>query len=150
MGIGSYDRGILKTAFYPVAQFNKHYIPIHVPKREEALIQVPVYVLIDYNTISAPERDLLSLKKSGRATFIGSNTAGAAGFVCKTKITDSITLHYTTGTGQKASFDDSPMSYQGTGIAPDIYAYPTPQGVAEGRDEVLEKAIEVALKRIND
>jgi C-terminal processing protease CtpA/Prc len=38
------------------------------------------------------------------------------------------------------------MSYQGTGIAPDIYVYPTPQGIAEGRDEVLEKAIEVALE----
>jgi len=146
MGIPDYDRGILKTAFYPVAQFNKRYLPIYVPEREENFIQVPVYVLIDHHTISFPERVLFPVKKSGRATFIGSNTAGAAGFVCKTKITDSITLHYTTGTGQKASFDDNPMSYQGTGIAPDIYVYPTPQGIAAGRDEVLEKAIEVALK----
>jgi hypothetical protein len=148
MGVGSYDRAIFKTAFYPVAQFNKRNISVYVPEREETLIKVPVYVLIDNHTISAPEIVLLSLKKSGRATFIGSNTAGAAGYGYDTKITDSITLRYTTG--QQASLNGNPMSYQGTGIAPDIYVYPTPQGIAEGRDEVLEKAIEVALKNIEE
>ncbi|MDR0364309.1 MAG: hypothetical protein LBH92_04750, partial [Bacteroidales bacterium] len=110
----------------------------------------PVYVLIDNNTISYPELVLLPLKKTGRSTFIGSNTAGAAGFVNKTKITDDIILVYTTGTGQKLSLENNPMSYQGVGIAPDIYVYPTPQGISEGRDEVLEKAIELVLNKIEE
>ena len=150
MGI-DLNRGIdiSKTAFYPVAQFKRDTLDYLLQdKREEMLIHVPIYVLIDYNTISAPERALVNLKKSGRATFIGSNTAGAAGPVCKTNITNNITLVYTTG--QVVGFDDNPMSYQGTGIAPDIYVYPTPQGIAEGRDEVLEKAIEIALQNIQE
>jgi len=139
------DSDVIKTAFAPVAQFKYdtlNFTPLN--KRKDVLIRVPVYVLIDYNTVSATERALLGLKESERTTFIGSNTAGAAGFVCKTKITDSITLVYTTG--KFVGFDDNPMSYQGIGIAPDIYVYPTPQGIAAERDEVLEKAIEVALK----
>jgi len=143
------DSEVIKTAFYPVAQFQYDTInfkPLHA--RKDMLINVPVYVLIDYNTISAAERELLSLKELGRAIFIGSNTAGAAGHICKTKITDNITLAYTTG--KNVGLDDTPMSYQGTGIPPDIYAYPTPQGIAEGRDEVLEKAIEIALKNMEE
>jgi len=148
MGVGTYDRAIFKTAFMPVAQFNKRNLLVSVPEREEMLIQVPVYVLIDNHTISYPEMILRPLKASGRATFIGSNTAGAAGSVCYTKITNGITLWYTTG--QSVGLDNNPMSYQGTGIPPDIYAYPTPQGIAEGRDEVLEKAIEVAMRNIEE
>jgi C-terminal processing protease CtpA/Prc len=141
------EADVVKTVFFPVAQFKCDTLNLTLlDKREDMLINVPVYVLIDYNTVSAPERALLGLKESGRATFIGSNTAGAAGYVCKTKIADNITLTYTTG--QIIGLDDNPMSYQGTGIAPDIYVYPTPQGIAEGRDEVLEKAIEIALKNI--
>ncbi len=75
---------------------------------------------------------------------MGSNTSGAAGFVCKTGIADKTTLTYTTG--QFIGLDNHPMAYQGTGIAPDIYVYPTPQGIANNKDEVLDKAIEVALK----
>lgn len=138
---------ILKTAFFPIAQFKRDTIAgVMGKERKNMLIRVPVYVLIDYNTVSAPEMQLLTLKKTGRASFVGSNTAGAAGMVGKTKITDNITLVYTAG--QTLGLDDNPMSYQGTGIAPDIYVYPTPQGIAEGRDEVLEKAIEIALKNI--
>ena len=136
---------VLKTSFFPVAKFSRdtlNLVPLYT--REDVLIQVPVYVLIDYNTISAPERELTALRESGRATFIGSNTAGAAGPVNRTQIATGITLIYTTV--QMLGIDDNPMSYQGTGIPPDIYVYPTPQGIAEGRDEVLEKAVEIALK----
>jgi C-terminal processing protease CtpA/Prc len=117
-------------------------------ERRNMLIHVPVYILIGNNTISAPERSLLNLKASGKVTFIGSNSAGAAGPVCKTKITDKITLVYTTG--QIVGLNNNFMSYQGTGIAPDIYVYPTAQGISEGRDEVLEKAIEIALKNVRE
>ena len=149
MGIDlSRNTNVIKTAFFPVAQFKYDTSRTSVRQRKEMFISVPVYVLIDYNTISASERDLISLKESGRATFIGSNTAGAAGSICKTKITDDIILRYSTG--KKVGLDDNPMSYQSVGFAPDIYAYSSPQGIAEGRDEVLEKAIEVALREIEE
>ena len=136
---------VLKTAFSPVAQFHRDTLDFTLLyTRGDILIHVPVYVLIDENTISASERILLNLKESGKATFIGSNTTGAAGFVCRTQIADNIRLVYTTG--QIVGLDNNPMSFQGIGIPPDIYVYPTPQGIAEGRDEVLEKAVEIALK----
>lgn len=141
------DSDVTKIAFYPVAKFEWDSTNFLIErKREDLIIRVPVYVLIDYNTMSAPERALVNLKASGRATFIGSNTAGAAGPVCKTKIADGATLTYTTG--RIIGLDDNPMSYQGVGIPPDIYVYPTAQGIAEGRDEVLEKAIEAALDNL--
>lgn len=141
------DSDVIKTAFYPIAQFEYDTLNFTtLNQRKDKLIHVPVYVLIDYHTMSAPERALISLKESKRATFIGSNTAGAAGFICKTKIADDISLVYTAG--QVVGLDDNPMSYQGVGIPPDIYVYPTAQGIAEGRDEVLEKAIEAALDNL--
>ena len=137
---------VIKTAFSPIAQFQLDTLSYTFLDKRENAITIPVYVLIDYNTESAPERNLLSLKESERATFIGSNTAGAAGIINRIKISDNITLTYTSG--QVVGLDNNPMSYQGTGIAPDIYVYPTPQGIAEGRDEVLEKAIEMAVKNM--
>jgi hypothetical protein len=149
MGVDLNRNDVIKTVFFPVSQFQCDTSSlIFLNKRKETLIRVPVYVLIDNYTISAPERVLLSLKESGRATFIGSNTAGAAGSVCRIDIADNIRLVYTTG--KTIGLDDNPMSYQGVGIPPDIYAYPTPQGIAEGRDEVLEKAIEVAMRNIEE
>ena len=138
---------VIKTAFYPVAQFKYDTLGFtRLINREDIQIHVPIYVLIDENTISAPERALLGLKETKRAIFIGSNTAGAAGPVCKTNIANNIRLTYTSG--KIVGLDDNPMSYQGTGIAPDIYVYPTPEGIAQRRDEVLEKAIEIALKNM--
>ncbi|MCL2072340.1 MAG: S41 family peptidase [Marinilabiliaceae bacterium] len=140
---------VIKIAFYPVAQFKYDTLGFtRLINREDIQIKVPIYVLIDENTISAPERALLGIKETNRAVFIGSNTAGAAGPVCKTNIANNIRLTYTSG--KIVGLDDNPMSYQGTGIAPDIYVYPTPEGIAQGRDEVLEKAIEIALQNLKE
>ncbi|MDR2980580.1 MAG: hypothetical protein LBV02_09130 [Bacteroidales bacterium] len=141
-------RYITKTGFAPVAKFQKDTTDQSLEEKREVAINVPIYVLVGLHTQSAPEIALLNLKQSGRATFIGSNTSGAAGYTNAIQIADGLFLYYTSG--QIVGLDDNPMSYQGTGIAPDIYVYPTPQGIAEGRDEVLEKAIEIALKNIKE
>jgi C-terminal processing protease CtpA/Prc len=142
------ERWVKKTAFSPVAQFKKDTVNLSLEEKKEIAITIPIYVLIDLHTHSASELALLNLKQSDKAVFIGSNTSGAAGYQCAIKIADDIFLYYTSG--QMVGLDDNPMSYQGTGIAPDVYVYPTPQGIAEGRDEVLEKAIEMALKSIRE
>ena len=142
----SKKRYVMKNAFAPVAQFKKDTTNQSLEEKREIAITVPIYVLIDLHTHSAPELALLNLKQSGKATFIGSNTSGAAGYQCAIQIADDIFFYYTSG--QIVGLDNNHNSYQGTGIPPDIYVYPTPQGIAEGRDEVLEKAIEIALKNI--
>ncbi len=139
-------RYITKIAFSPVAQFQKDTTNLSLEEKREIAITVPIYVLVGLHTQSAPEIALLNLKQSGKATFIGSNTSGAAGYTCSIQIADGLFLSYTTG--QVVGLNDNPMSYQGTGIPPDIYVYPTAQGIAEGRDEVLEKAIEIVLENI--
>jgi C-terminal processing protease CtpA/Prc len=142
----SKNRYVTKTVFTPVAQFQKDTTNQSLEEKRDVAVSVPIYVLVGLHTHSAPELALLNLKESCRATFIGSNTSGAAGYTCSIQIADDIFLYYTTGL--IVGLDNNPMSYQGTGIAPDIYVYPTPHGIAEGRDEVLEKAIEIAVKNI--
>ena len=144
----SKKRYVTKTVFAPVALFQKDTTNHLFEEKKKIAIDVPIYVLVGLHTHSAPEVALLNLKQSDRATFIGRNTSGAAGYICNIEIADGTFLYYTSG--QVVGLDDNPMSYQGTGIPPDIYVYPTPQGITEGRDEVLEKAIEIALKNIKE
>ncbi len=51
-----------------------------------------------------------------------------------------------TWTGMKILKHDGSDLF-GVGITPDIYVNRTPKGIAEGRDEVLEKAIKLARKK---
>jgi len=74
-----------------------------------------------------------------KKNIIGSTTAGIDGnvsdFVFPGRITTLIT-----GIG---IYSPDGRETQRVGIIPDIEAKPTIQGIRDGRDEVLEKAIEV-------
>jgi C-terminal processing protease CtpA/Prc len=81
----------------------------------------------------------MAYQKAPNVTVIGSTTAGADGNVSffylpggiKTCIT-GIGVYYPDGT-----------ETQRVGIVPDIVVKPTIQGIREGRDELVEKAIEI-------
>ena len=68
--------------------------------------------------------------------MIGSNTSGANGDVIRFKIADLDTCF----TGLGAYYPDG-RETQRIGIIPDIVIKPTITGIKEGKDEVLERAL---------
>ena len=98
-----------------------------------------VVVLVNEITQSSAEYTAMSFRAGENVSIIGSTTAGADGNVSsiilpgglKTYIS-GIGVYYPDGTGT-----------QRVGIVPDLEVLPTIQGIKEGRDELLEKAIEI-------
>lgn len=97
-----------------------------------------VVVLLNEDSISQSEWTAMCLKTSGNTTIIGSQTAGADGNV--TGI-DFINAFHTQFSGVGVYYPDKSET-QRIGIIPDIYISPTIKGIQQGKDEVLDRAIE--------
>ncbi|MEM8892987.1 MAG: S41 family peptidase [Bacteroidota bacterium] len=98
-----------------------------------------IVVLIDEVTQSQAEYTTMALRVAPQATVIGSQTAGADGDVSGIDLPGGIRT-WISGIGVYYA-DGSPT--QRIGIVPDIELLPTIKAIREGRDELLEKAIEV-------
>jgi C-terminal processing protease CtpA/Prc len=98
-----------------------------------------VVALIDERAISHAEHSCLALEGAapGRITFVGTPTAGANGDVTEITLPGSVKVFFT---GHDVRHADG-RELQRLGIQPDIWVEPTPKGLAEGRDEVLEAAV---------
>jgi C-terminal processing protease CtpA/Prc len=72
--------------------------------------------------------------------IIGSQTAGADGDVTGIALPGGIKVAFS---GHGIHYPDGRPT-QGIGIVPDIKISPTVKGIKEGRDEVLERAVEFA------
>ncbi len=97
-----------------------------------------VVVLIDERAISQSEHTCLFFEAAAESvTFIGSPTNGANGDVTDLVLPGGI---WVTFTGHDIRHADG-RQLQRVGIQPDIAVAPTIQGIREGRDEVLERAI---------
>jgi C-terminal processing protease CtpA/Prc len=96
-----------------------------------------VVVLIDEVAISWAEHNCLIFKATCNATFIGSPTAGADGYMTNFSIPGNLTLLFS---GENVSYPDG-RPLQRVGVQPDIYIRPTIKGVQAGRDEVLDRAV---------
>ncbi|MBP1167571.1 C-terminal processing protease CtpA/Prc [Chryseobacterium sp. PvR013] len=96
-----------------------------------------VIVLVDENTQSQAETTTMMFKQHPKAKIIGSNTSGANGDVVMFKIADLDTRF----TGLGAYYPDG-RETQRIGIIPDILVKPSVEGLKNGKDEVLEKALE--------
>lgn len=96
-------------------------------------------VLVNENTQSQAEYTAMAFRVGDNCTIIGSTTAGADGNVSaillpgglRTMIS-GIGVYYPNG-----------KETQRIGIVPDITVKPTIEGIKKGKDEVLEKAIEI-------
>ena len=75
-----------------------------------------------------------------KVTIIGSQTAGADGDITGIKLPGGIQTAFS---GHGIHYPDGRPT-QGIGIVPDMKISPTIKGIKEGRDEVLERAIEFA------
>lgn len=103
----------------------------------------PVAVLIDAGAFSQAEHTALFLETSASVIFVGTPTAGTDGEVTGIILPGAIPAHFAAMSIRHA--DGRPL--QRVGILPDIWVEPTPAGIRQGRDEVLEKAIEALRRR---
>ncbi|MGE8431886.1 S41 family peptidase [Chryseobacterium joostei] len=95
-----------------------------------------VIVLVDENTQSQAETNTMMFKQHPKAKIIGSNTSGANGDIIKFKLAGLDTCF----TGLGAYYPDG-RETQRIGIIPDILIKPTVDGIKNGKDEVLERAL---------
>lgn len=101
-----------------------------------------IVILVDFSTISQGETVAMSLRKMPGAIIVGCTTAGADGEVSYLPLPGDYKAMYT-GNGIWNA-DRSPC--QRIGIIPDIYVEKTIEAVSQGRDEILEAAIEFIKK----
>lgn len=104
----------------------------------------PVVVLIDANMQSHSESAAIILSNIANVTLVGSNTTGTTGSAIPVSISEGVSMNYTS---QKISNTDG-SPFQNIGVIPDVLVEPTIKGIKEGRDEVLEKGIEILNSKI--
>lgn len=102
-----------------------------------------VVMLVNETTQGFAEYHAMAFRMAPNATLIGSTTAGANGNLSEVNLPGGIR---TMISGIGIYYPDG-RETQRVGIVPDIIVYPTIKGVAEHRDELLEKAIEVIKNR---
>jgi len=103
----------------------------------------PVVLLIDERTQSHGEYAAMALSMGENVTLMGTNTVGSDGNVTLLVMPDGNFVQFS-GWGVLAAEGEQT---QRIGIAPDIYVSYTAQGIAEGRDELLEAAVQYLTKQ---
>jgi hypothetical protein len=97
-----------------------------------------VIILVNEQTQSSAEYTAMALRTAPRAVVMGSQTSGADGDISRVPFPGGFSSPFS---GLGIYYPDG-RDTQGVGIVPDIFVYPTQQGIAAGKDEVLEKARE--------
>ncbi|MBS0195279.1 MAG: hypothetical protein JSR77_00820 [Planctomycetes bacterium] len=106
----------------------------------EPRINGKIIFLTDGTAISYAESCMGIVEGMKLGEIVGSPTAGTNGNINFIQLPGKFSISFTGM--QVIKHDGTP--HHGRGIAPTIPAYPTIAGLAAGKDEVLEKAIEVA------
>lgn len=96
-----------------------------------------VAVIVNELTQSQAEYTAMALRATPNALIVGSTTAGADGTLTKITLPGGLGTGFT-GIGVFYP-DGSPT--QRVGIVPDVFVTPTAEGIRDGRDEVLERAL---------
>ncbi len=111
---------------------------LEIPKAQETY-KGKVLVLVNEETQSQAEYTAMALKAGQNTTIIGSKTAGANGDISQIFLPGGL---QTSISGIGVYYPDGTET-QRVGIIPDIEIEPTIKGIKEGRDEVLEKAVQL-------
>jgi C-terminal processing protease CtpA/Prc len=101
-----------------------------------------IVILVNEITQSQGEYTAMAFRAGNNVTIIGSTTAGADGNTSKIYLPGGL---MTMISGIGVYYPDGSET-QRVGIIPDIEVKPTIKGIKEGRDEVLDKAIEIINK----
>ena len=99
----------------------------------------PTVMLVDERTISQAEHTGLFFEAANGTRFVGSPTMGANGDVTNVVLPGNIVVYFT---GHDVRHADG-RQLQRVGLQPDVVIRPTIKGVREGRDEVLERAVQL-------
>lgn len=99
----------------------------------------PTVMLIDERAISHAEHTGLLLEAANGTKFVGSPTQGSNGDVTVTCLPGNVCVSFT---GHDVRHADG-RQLQRIGLVPDVPVRPTIQGLRAGKDEVLERAVEV-------
>ncbi|CAN1565036.1 Prc Periplasmic protease [Flavobacteriaceae bacterium] len=97
-----------------------------------------VVVLVDGESVSQSEEMTMSFQTADDTTVIGSQTGGADGNVSRF---DIIKAFFTQFSGIGVYYPDKRQT-QRIGIIPDIEVKPTILGIQQGKDEVLDRALQ--------
>jgi len=108
-------------------------------KPSETHIDTKVIFLTDGSAISYAESYMGYIEGFKLATVVGQPTAGTNGNVNPFTLPGGYSIYWT---GMKVLKHDG-SQHHGVGIIPDVLVNKTIKGVKEGRDEFLEKAIEI-------
>ncbi|MEM7037029.1 MAG: S41 family peptidase [Bacteroidota bacterium] len=109
-------------------------------QKKKPHLDVPVFLLIDGTAISYAESCAAFYDHYDLATIIGTPTAGSNGNINTIQLPGKYSVSFT---GMRVNRHDGGQQH-GIGIVPDVEIAPTLEGVRAGRDEILEKAIELA------
>ena len=118
--------------------------PLSVGEKNDDYYKGKVVIMVNEITQSQAEYTTMAFRAAPNVTVIGSTTAGADG---------NVSLFYLVG-GIRTAISGIGVFYpdgkgtQRVGIVPDVVVEPTIQGVKNGRDEVLEKAIEIINEQL--
>jgi hypothetical protein len=103
-------------------------------------LKAKIIFIIDGTAISYAESFMGYIEGYKLATIIGEPTAGTNGNVNTVRLAGGYSFRFT---GMKVVRHNGSQQH-GIGILPDVYVNKTIKGVTEGRDEFLEKALELA------
>jgi len=101
--------------------------------------KAPIVIIVNATTLSQAEYTTMAFQSSPNVTVIGSMTAGADGNVSQISLPGGI---LTAISGLGVYYPDGTET-QRKGVKIDMVMHPTIKGIKEGRDEFLEKAIEI-------
>jgi len=101
-------------------------------------------VLVDEHTLSQGETMAMALSVAPNATLVGTNTLGAVGIKTPITLPGNI-ISFLSSIGQ---YQLDGENVQRVGVAPDVKCAQTLQGVKEGRDEVVEMAIDLIYTEV--
>ena len=110
----------------------------------EPHLKAKIAFLTDGRAISYAESIMGIVENYRFGEIIGSTTAGTNGNVNPFRLPGGYVVSWT---GMKVLKHDG-STHHGVGIAPTVPVTPTDKGIATGRDEVLEKAVEVMKAKI--
>ena len=119
--------------------------PGHIKPREGMeRFSGPIIVLIGTETFSAGEDFAVLLHSSKRGTLVGGKTGGSTGQPLYFNFDYGVNGRICT---KRDTYPDG-REFVGVGIIPDVEVHETQKSVAEGKDIVLEKGIEVLKEKM--
>lgn len=117
---------------------------ISIGRKNENYYKGKIIILVNENTQSSAETHTMAYKVHPNAMIIGIPTAGANGDISLFSLPGGISGMIS---GNGVYYPDGEET-QRIGIIPDIIVKPTILGIREGRDELVEKAVEILMGKL--